>query len=118
VAERLDLEALFRLARPVDHVVISYTLSMVDDPAPAVEAAIRVLRPGGRLHLVDFGDGAGLPAWARHLLAAWLRRFGVRHRPEVEATLDRLATEGVGEYRCEDLAGRYAVLHRFTKATA
>lgn len=118
VAERLDLEALFRLARPVDHVVVSYTLSMVDDPAAAIGAAVAVLRPGGRLHLVDFGDGAGLPAWARHLLAAWLRRFGVRHRPEVEATLDRLAIEGVGACRREDLAGRYAVLHRFTKAAA
>jgi S-adenosylmethionine-diacylgycerolhomoserine-N-methlytransferase len=116
VAERLDLGELFGLTRPVDHVVISYTLSMVDDPEAALRAALGALRPGGRLHVVDFGDQAGLPAWFRRLLAAWLAGFGVRHWPEVEAALRGLAGAGPGRYEREEIAGGYALLSRFDKA--
>lgn len=99
----------------VDHVVISYTLSMVDDPAAAVRAAVAALRPGGRLHVVDFGDQAGLPAWFRRALTAWLARFGVRHRPEVESCLRGLAAAGQGRLEVVPVARGYALLLRFTR---
>ena len=38
---------------------------MVDEPEAAVRAAVRHLAPGGTLHIVDFGDMAGLPGWFR-----------------------------------------------------
>jgi S-adenosylmethionine-diacylgycerolhomoserine-N-methlytransferase len=113
VAERLDLEGLFGWPGPVDHVVMSYVLSMVDGPGVAIGAALGALRPGGRLHVVDFGDGAGLPGWSRRLLAAWLARFGVRHRPEAEAVLRGLAAGDGGE--TGEIAGRYALLFRCRK---
>ncbi len=116
VAERLDLGPLFGLTGPIDHVVISYTLSMVDDPEQALRSALAILRPGGRLHLVDFGDQAGLPGWFRWLLAAWLNRFGVRHRPEIEAFLEQTAAARGGRLESEEIARRYALLFRFTKA--
>ena len=77
-----------------DHITISYCLSMVDDPERAVRAAVRHLAPGGTLHIVDFGDMAGLPGWFRGAMAAWLAKFHVRYRPEVAATL-----ACVGEHR-------------------
>ena len=40
--------------------------------------ALDLLAPGGSLHIVDFGDQAGLPAWFRELLAKWLELFHVR----------------------------------------
>jgi S-adenosylmethionine-diacylgycerolhomoserine-N-methlytransferase len=116
VAEELDPATLFGLVRPVDHVVISYTLSMVDDPAGALHRAVAALRPGGMLHIVDFGDQAGLPGWFRRLLVAWLGQFGVRYRPEIETCLADLAGSGAGSLERHEIGGRYALLFRFRRA--
>jgi len=100
-----------------DHVVVSYVLSMVDDPAAAVRAAVGALGPGGTLHIVDFGDMGGLPAPVPALMRAWLARFGVRHRPEVEAILRELAVAGRGRVAERAAIARgYALLLRFTRA--
>lgn len=100
------------------HVVLSYVLSMVDDPTAAVRAAAGALRPGvGTLHVVDFGSMAGLPAPVPALMRGWLARFGVRHRPEVEATLRELAAGGRGRLtEAARIARGYALLLRFTAA--
>jgi S-adenosylmethionine-diacylgycerolhomoserine-N-methlytransferase len=111
VAEQLDPEALFGHRGGFDDVTVSYCLSMVDDAERAVRAAFRCLAPAGTLHMVDFGDMAGLPGWFRRGMVAWLRRFGVRHRPEVEATLRALAGVGV-RVETAEIGRRYALLHR------
>jgi S-adenosylmethionine-diacylgycerolhomoserine-N-methlytransferase len=111
VAERLEPLTTFG-CRGFDHVTISYCLSMVDDPEAAVRAATTALLPGGTLHIVDFGDMARLHRWFAGAMRAWLARFHVRHRPEVEATVRELAeTRGAAVERIE-IAGRYALLHR------
>lgn len=114
VAEAFDPATLFGHAGGLDHIVISYCLSMVDDPAVAVRAAVRHLAPGGTLRIVDFGDMTGLPAWFRRLMAAWLARFHVRHRPEIEASLHELAASGMSLERIE-ISGRYALLFRLSR---
>ncbi|MFO1072907.1 MAG: class I SAM-dependent methyltransferase [Geminicoccaceae bacterium] len=112
VAEELEPVALFGHAGGFDHVTISYCLSMVDDPEAAVRAAWRHLAPGGTLHIVDFGDMAGLPGWCRTAMTAWLSRFHVRHRPEVERTLQELARTHGGRLERIGICGRYALLLR------
>ena len=112
VAEELDPVALFGHRGGFDHVTISYCLSMVDDPEAALRAAWRHLAPGGTLHIVDFGDMAGLPGWCRRLMVAWLARFHVRHRPEIERTLAELAAVHGGRLERTDIGGRYAMLLR------
>ncbi len=44
------------------------------DVLPQAAAA---LAPGGALHIVDFGDSAGLPGAFRAALKRWLALFGV-----------------------------------------
>ena len=44
-----------------DRIVISYALSMIPPWEAVTAQAIARLSPGGSLHLVDFGDQAGLP---------------------------------------------------------
>ena len=117
VAEELDPQALFGHSGGFDHITISYCLSMVDDPERAVRAAVHHLAPGGTLHIVDFGDMAGLPGWFRGAMAAWLAKFHVRHRPEVAATLDALANIGATRLETFEIARRYALLLRFAGAT-
>ena len=112
LAEALDPAALFAHPGRFDHITVSYCLSMVDDPEAAVRSAVRQLAPGGTLHVVDFGDMAGLPGWARRAMVTWLARFHVWHRPEVEATVRGIArAEG---WSCEivDIARGYGLLLR------
>jgi|ERR1700686_4620619 S-adenosylmethionine-diacylgycerolhomoserine-N-methlytransferase len=77
-----------------DHVMISYSLSMIPDWRGVLHAAARRLTAGGRLHVVDFGNQERLPATARALLLRWLRIFDVTPRDDLEAVLAAMA-EGI-----------------------
>lgn len=74
-AEDVDYAAI--LGRRPERILFSYCLSMVQDPAAALRNAAAQLAPGGRVVIVDFGDGLGLPGAARKLLHGWLRGFHV-----------------------------------------
>jgi S-adenosylmethionine-diacylgycerolhomoserine-N-methlytransferase len=74
--------------RVFDRVILSFALSMIPDWRAALDQAARLLAPGGSLHVVDFGDLAGLPAPLRALLRWWLARFHVTPRLDlVDAAL-------------------------------
>ncbi|MEZ5850098.1 MAG: class I SAM-dependent methyltransferase [Hyphomicrobiaceae bacterium] len=74
-----------------DRVFISYALSMIPAWREALAHSIRHVAPGGRLHIVDFGDGDRLPALANTALRAWLQRFHVTPRVELPEALTGLA---------------------------
>lgn len=98
-----------------DRVVLSYSLSMIPDWDRALRLAAAQLRPGGELHVVDFGDQTGLPRWFRQLLRSWLLRFHVKPRAELRERMQALANERGLELRFQQLYGdyaRYAVLTR------
>ncbi len=74
-----------------DRVFISYTLSMIPDWPAVLERAMEALAPGGELHIVDFGQQAGLPSAFRRMLYAWLTRFSVYPDAQLVPTLAALA---------------------------
>jgi S-adenosylmethionine-diacylgycerolhomoserine-N-methlytransferase len=84
-----------------DHVMISYSLSMIPDWSRVVEAAVNRLTPGGRLHVVDFGDQADLPALTRALLRRWLAMFDVTPRDDLERVLAGAAKSSRGDLKFE-----------------
>ncbi|MBC8128702.1 MAG: SAM-dependent methyltransferase, partial [Rhizobiaceae bacterium] len=47
--------------------------------------------PGGRLHVVDFGQQERLPRPAHRLLSAWLAKFHVAPRADLPAVFEREA---------------------------
>jgi S-adenosylmethionine-diacylgycerolhomoserine-N-methlytransferase len=112
IAEELDPQGLFGLADRFDHITISYCLSMVDAPTQAIHAMMRHLAPGGTLHMVDFGDMTKLPRWFRHAMTAWLARFDVHHRPEVERALYTLLDSQAEHLETIEIMARYALLLR------
>jgi S-adenosylmethionine-diacylgycerolhomoserine-N-methlytransferase len=63
-----------------DRVFLSYTLSMIPPWTGAIDRAAAVVAEGGSLHVVDFGQGEGLPVWFRRGLFAWLAKFDVTPR--------------------------------------
>jgi S-adenosylmethionine-diacylgycerolhomoserine-N-methlytransferase len=85
-----DPQTLFGIAS-FDHVMISYSLSMIPEWRRVLQAAISRLAPGGRLHVVDFGDQERLPRIARALLLRWLAMFEVTPRDDLEAVLSAMA---------------------------
>lgn len=67
----------------VDAVLFPYSLSMMPEPALAMQNAGGWLREGGAIHVVDFGDLRGWPGVAREALLWFLNRFEVYPRPEL-----------------------------------
>jgi S-adenosylmethionine-diacylgycerolhomoserine-N-methlytransferase len=74
-----------------DRVILSYATSMIPDWRAALDQAAAVLAPGGSLHIVDFGDLAGLPSPLRGLLRKWLGWFHVTPRLDLTDTAVSLA---------------------------
>ena len=70
-----------------DRIMISYALSMIPDWERTAAASLAALKPGGSLHIADFGQQEGLPRWFGALLRAWLRRFHVTPRANLESVL-------------------------------
>ncbi|TPW33671.1 class I SAM-dependent methyltransferase [Martelella alba] len=74
-----------------DRIMIAYALSMIPDWELAIERGMEALLPGGALHIVDFGQQEQLPRWFHHGLTAWLDRFHVTPRRNLEAVLKQTA---------------------------
>ena len=80
----------YRTAEPVDIVYFSYALTMIPDWRGAIENAISLLKPGGRLGVVDFYVSAKYPsqgevrhsAFTRHFWPRWFAHDGVHLSPE------------------------------------
>jgi S-adenosylmethionine-diacylgycerolhomoserine-N-methlytransferase len=83
-------QALFGIPS-FDHVMISYSLSMIPDWRGVLQAAVTCLKPGGRLHIVDFGRQERLPGLVRTLLLRWLAIFDVTPRDDLERALSTMA---------------------------
>ena len=91
-----------------DRIVLSYSLSMIPDWQAALANAARHLAPGGQLHVVDFGDQAGLPAGFRAVLRQWLAKFHVSPRDELPQGLKDLAAEMGFGVMCQSRLRGYA----------
>ena len=76
-----------------DRIVISYAASMIPQWRVVMRDAASHLAPGGELHIVDFGDLAGLPAWSKAGLYAWLKTFHVAPRADLFEQAETVAAE-------------------------
>jgi S-adenosylmethionine-diacylgycerolhomoserine-N-methlytransferase len=79
---------LFGEQQPFDCAIFSYSLSMIPDWRSAMTAANAALSAEGRLHIVDFGDLAGLGRFGAAALRFWLRQFHVEPRAEILLALE------------------------------
>ena len=86
----------FGVAR-FDRIMISYSLSMIPDLRHVLQAAASRLKPGGSLHIVDFGNQERLPGIARTLLKRWLTLFGVTPRDDLERELSAMVKISNGD---------------------
>jgi len=106
-ATDFDPKAMFGVAS-FDRVFISYALSMIPPWRAAVSEALAHLAPGGSLHVVDFGGQDRLPHWFRVALVAWLSKFHVEPRGDLEQVLREAAVACGGTLDFESLHRDYA----------
>ena len=99
-----------------DRIVISYALSMVPEWEKAVDAAIAALKPGGSLHIVDFGQQEGWPAGFRRLLQSWLGRFHVTPRESLFDAMRKRAERDGAALEVRSLGRDYAWLAVYRRA--
>ncbi len=116
-AADFDPEALFGIAR-FDRVFISYSVSMIPVWKEAIAHAATVLEPGGELHVVDFGEQTGLPGWFRTALRAWLAKFHVAPRGDLEPVMKDVADSHGGQLAFTSLYRDYARYGRMTMSAA
>ncbi len=107
--------AMFGVAA-FDRVYISYAVSMIPPWQAAIEQAYGAVKPGGSLHIVDFGQQAELPSWFKAGLHGWLAKFTVTPRAGLEAELTALAVRTGARLEFKRLYRDYAQLAVVTKA--
>jgi S-adenosylmethionine-diacylgycerolhomoserine-N-methlytransferase len=108
-ATAFDPQALFG-SPCFERVVISYALSMIPPWREALARALDVVAPGGSLHIVDFGDCAGLPGPFKAALLRWLAMFDVTPREDLPDALNALAAERGLACEVENAFRGYAIL--------
>jgi S-adenosylmethionine-diacylgycerolhomoserine-N-methlytransferase len=106
-ATGFDPQTLFGV-EAFDRVFLSYTLSMIPNWQAAIGAAAKAVKPGGEVHIVDFGQQERLPAAFRAALFAWLARFDVTPRDELERALAAATRDVRGSYRFVSMFRGYA----------
>jgi S-adenosylmethionine-diacylgycerolhomoserine-N-methlytransferase len=98
-----------------DRVFLSFTLSMIPEWERALAQAWTSVRPGGSLHVVDFGQQNGLPVWFRALLFAWLTQFSVTPRALMRARLQSIADQSNARLEFRSLYRGYSELAVLTR---
>ena len=106
-AAALDPEGAFGI-NGFDRIFISYAVSMIPPWREALEAGMNAVRPGGSLHVVDFGGQNDLPVWFKAVLRAWLAKFHVAPRDDLESAMAELAQAHGGELAFRSLYRDYA----------
>jgi S-adenosylmethionine-diacylgycerolhomoserine-N-methlytransferase len=103
--------AMFGRTEPFDHVVLSYSLSMIPDWRGALRAAHGTLAATGTVHIVDFGDFRRLyPLFARGL-RWWIGLYHVTPRTELLKEVEAAGRLG-NSPPPQILPGRYAFVWR------
>ena len=103
---------LFDQNEGFDHVLISFCLTMIPDPIPVLESALKSLKPGGNLWIVDYYDRKGLPSLIDRILGKMMARYHVKFKP---APIEYL-TQAAGVLKVEPFLYRVSYLLQFTKS--
>ncbi|WP_108260435.1 class I SAM-dependent methyltransferase [Mangrovicoccus ximenensis] len=118
-ADACSFDPQMTLKQPqFDRIVFSYCLSMIPDWEAALEHAVPMLAPGGRIHMVDFGLQSGFPGAFGGLMRWWLSKFHVTPRPDMAAAFARIAAAHGLVAEVQPLYRDYAVIGTLARPAA
>jgi S-adenosylmethionine-diacylgycerolhomoserine-N-methlytransferase len=107
-ATAFDARTMFGVGQ-FDCIVISYALSMMPGWEKVLVCAMKHLKPEGSIHIVDFGNQAGLPSPFRTALNRWLALFHVTPRLSLQRDLEVLTRSRQMRVRSESLYRGYTI---------
>jgi S-adenosylmethionine-diacylgycerolhomoserine-N-methlytransferase len=115
LADDFAFDSTFGLDEPFDALFFSYSISMIPTWRESIDNALKNLRPGGVLYIVDFYDQKDLPRWFQKLLQEWLKKFHVQFWHDLMPYLNSLETDGLGSFILTPLYRRYSFIASFKK---
>lgn len=92
-----------------DRVFISFSLSMIPEWQMAIASAYELTRPGGQIHIVDFGECKQYPKVFQKLLYAWLSIFHVHPIRNLPGQLKEAANKANCKVTVKPLYGGYSL---------
>ncbi|MCY7377465.1 MAG: methyltransferase domain-containing protein [Pyrinomonadaceae bacterium] len=115
LADDFNYQKNFNLDKPFDGIFFSYSISMIAAWKESIAVVLANLTRGGKFYIVDFYDQKDLPAWFRHVLKNWLKKFHVQFWNGLLPHLAGLETQGLGKLKITPVARRYAFITEFEK---
>ena len=115
LADEFSFDETFDLTRPFDACFFSYAVSIIPPWKESLENALRNLRAGKSLYIVDFYDQKNLPVWFQKTLKGWLKQFHVKYPKELIPFLENLERQGFGRLKITPLYRRYSLIAEFRK---
>ncbi len=103
---------------PFDKIFICYSLSTCPEWREAFINALENLKPNGTVYVVDFWDGAMLPAWINLPLRRLLKLFIVPDQTEILDFLKVLEEEKTGLFTVRNVSRRFAFIAHFQKVSS
>ena len=110
LADDFTFDKTFNLEKPFDTIFFSYSISMIPPWKESITNALKNLKPGGNLFIVDFYDQKDLPKAFQKLLQSWLRQFHVQFWGELMPYLEGLEADGIGKLKITALYKRYSFI--------
>lgn len=116
LADDFDHHKTFDLTDPFDAIYFSYSLSIIPTWKDSIANALKNLKSGRKIHIVDFYDQRDLPPWFRKGLRSWLKKFHVEYPKELLPYLEKLEAEGAGKLSVASVFRSYAFIAEFKKS--
>lgn len=92
-----------------ERIFISFSLSMIPEWQSVITNALLLLKPGGELHIVDFGECKQYPYLFRKALYGWLSLFHVHPIANFPFLLSDIAEQNDARSEIKNLYGSYSV---------
>jgi len=110
LADDFTFDESFGLSERFDKIFFSYSISMIPPWRESIENALKNLKSGGELFIVDFYDQRDLPGPFRRFLKWWLMKFHVKFWPDLMPYLESLNSEGIAKVTIKPLFRRYSFI--------
>jgi S-adenosylmethionine-diacylgycerolhomoserine-N-methlytransferase len=115
LAEDIDHSLIFRLNEPFELIFFSYSLSMITDNTHALDVALKNLKTGRTIYIVDFWDQRDFPLWLRKIFKQWLSLFHVEYKIGAIDYLNKLDRCNLGEFKFHPIYKGYSFISTFRK---